>query len=480
MLVLRFSCIVNYTREVNMIDDKIDKYKNEKISRLVLGNVVPSMISMVMVLIYNLADTFFIGRTGNAFMVAAVSQGTPAFFLFMSVGTIFGIGGTSLISRLLGMGKQKEARQAASFAFWTGLIIGILGMFLFWAAIDPLCRVLGAGKETIEFVYSYLRIVAVGIPFLIISSTFSNILRAEGKPGKAMKGMVMGNLFNIILDPVLILFLNMDIRGAAIATVLANILSASYYILHYVKGNSILSIHPSEYRAGGGIAAGVFSIGIPASLNSFLVGISAIFMNNFLIAHGNMAVAGMGVASKMGMMLAILLVGFGLGVQPLFGYFYGAGNRKRFMETLKYSLVLSTVISLVLTAVVYQGTTLFIGAFLEKGEAYTLGVEFTRILIYGGPVLGMLFVFNNAVQGMGRALPSLILSVSRQGLIYIPLLFMIDRISDSPTMLIAAQPIADFITVAAAAILFSHAFRTGFSDSGEPSEQEYMELRERA
>jgi len=446
-----------------MDEDKLKKFETEKISTLVLNNVIPSIISMIMVLVYNLADTFFIGQTNNPLMVAAVSQATPAFMLFMSVGTIFGIGGTSLISRLMGMRQAEKAKKVSSFAFWTGLVIGLVGMIFFWIALEPISRLLGASDETLDFVKSYLQIVAFGIPFLVLSSSFSNILRAEGKPQKAMLGMIIGNLSNIVLDPIFILVFHMDVAGAALATVISNVISAVFYIYHFLSGKSILSIHPKNFQMKDGIASGVFSIGIPASFNSLLMGISIIFLNNFLVSYGNMAVAGMGVASKMGMMLGIMLVGFGLGVQPLFGYFYGSNNRERFFATLRFSLIFSTVMSFILTLLVYFGTNFLVGAFLSDAEAYSYGVRFTRILVYSGPVLGVLFVLNNAIQGMGKALPALILSTSRQGLIYIPMLFVIDRIAHSANMLTFAQTITDYITAGLAVLLFVLSSRKDFA-----------------
>ena len=156
-------------------------FRDAPVPKAVLSNVIPSIISMIMVLIYNLADTFFIGQTKNALMVAAVSVATPAFLLFMAVGMLFGIGGTSFISRMLGEGQEARAKHASAFCFWTGLAVGIISMILIVIFAEPVCKAIGASADTVEYATQYLRIVAIGIPFLIISNAFSNIIRSEGR-----------------------------------------------------------------------------------------------------------------------------------------------------------------------------------------------------------------------------------------------------------------------------------------------------------
>lgn len=151
-------------------------FANAPVPKAVISNIIPSIISMIMVLLYNLADTFFIGQTKNAYMVAAVSLVTPVFLIFMAVGMLFGIGGTSLISRLLGEGRGERAKHTSAFCFWTGLVIGIAAMVLIWIFVDPICRMVGASDDTIGYAAQYLNIVAVGIPFLIIGNTFSNVI----------------------------------------------------------------------------------------------------------------------------------------------------------------------------------------------------------------------------------------------------------------------------------------------------------------
>lgn len=438
-------------------------FRDAPVPKAVISNIVPSIISMIMVLVYNLADTFFIGQTKNAYMVAAVSVATPAFLIFMAVGMLFGIGGTSLISRLLGEKREDRARKTSAFCFWTGLSIGIIAMILILIFAKPVCRMIGASDDTIGYASQYLGIVALGIPGLIVSNSFSNIIRAEGSPKTAMAGMIIGNMMNVVLDPIMILAFGWNVAGAAIATVIGNLFSSGFYIAHLTSKKAVLSVRLKDYQAGEGIAAGVMAIGIPASLNSILLSASNILINNLMVNYGDMAVAGLGVAMKVNMIVVMLLIGLGTGIQPLLGYCFGARNRKRYAAVLKFSLGLAFTLSAVMTLICYLGAGPLVKAFLDEPQAYEYGIMFARTYIYSGPVMGILFVFINAIQATGAAIPSLILSVSRQGLLYIPILFLFRRVFDSARMLAAAQPVTDYLAAALAVILFIFTYRKYFS-----------------
>lgn len=446
-----------------MEDKTTEIFKNAPVPKAVLSNAIPSIISMIMVLAYNLADTFFIGQTKNAYMVAAVSVATPAFLIFMAIGMLFGIGGTSLISRMLGQGKQEKAKSISSFCFWTGLVIGIISMVLIWVLNKPICLLVGASDETLGYTSQYLSILAVSVPFLIISNMFSNIIRAEGYAQKAMVGMIIGNVANIVLDPVMILLFKWNIAGAAIATTIGNILATLYYMIHLVSKNSLLSIRLKDYKAGGSIATGVLSIGIPASFNSILMSTSNIIINNLMKVYGDMAVAGLGVAMKVNMIVVMLLIGLGTGIQPLLGYCFGAKNRQRYIAVLKFSVCLALGMSIVMTIICYLGAAPLVTAFLDNQDAFSYGFTFSRIYIISGPVLGILFVMINAIQSTGAALPSLILSISRQGLLFIPILFVLNAVTDSAQMLVIAQPVTDYLATAFSVVLFIITYKKYFN-----------------
>ena len=291
---------------------------------------------------------------------------------------------------------------------------------------------------------------------------FSNIIRAEGYAQKAMVGMIIGNVANIVLDPVMILLFKWNIAGAAIATTIGNILATLYYMIHLVSKNSLLSIRLKDYKAGGSIATGVLSIGIPASFNSILMSTSNIIINNLMKVYGDMAVAGLGVAMKVNMIVVMLLIGLGTGIQPLLGYCFGAKNRQRYIAVLKFSVCLALGMSIVMTIICYLGAAPLVTAFLDNQDAFSYGFTFSRIYIISGPVLGILFVMINAIQSTGAALPSLILSISRQGLLFIPILFVLNAVTDSAQMLVIAQPVTDYLATAFSVVLFIITYKKYF------------------
>ena len=450
---------------MNINEKSIQMFRNAPVPKAVFSNIIPSVISMLMVLLYNLADTVFIGQTNNALMVTAVSLATPVFLLFMAIGMLFGIGGTSFISRRLGEGDYHTAKRASSFCFWSGLVIGVICLIGIIIFAEPVARAVGASDDSLEFTKQYLIIVAFGIPFLIISNAFSNIIRAEGHPKTAMTGMIIGNLVNIILDPIMILSFGWDVAGAAIATVLGNVVSAVFYLLHLCSKRSLLSIKLKYYTLKRHISMGVFAIGIPAALNSVLMSTSNIVINKVMAGYGDMAVAGLGVAMKVNTIAVMLLIGIGIGVQPLLGFCFGARLRKRYLSILKFTLIVATITSIVMTVICYTFAGPLVRFILKEPEAYAYGFEFSRVYILSGPVIGLLFVMINAIQSTGATIPSLILSISRQGLIYYPMLFIFTHFFDTAKMAAMTQPITDYIAATLAVVLFIFTFKKYFPKS---------------
>ena len=406
-----------------------------------------------MVLVYNLADTFFIGQTHNALLVAAVSLATPVYLIFMSLGTLFGIGGTSVISRALGEGKKEKARKSCAFCFWGCVFVGILLAALILMFIDPILNLIGASADTYEYSKSYLSIIVFAGPFVLISNCYGNVVRTEGESGKAMLGLLLGNLVNVILDPIFILALGLDIKGAAIATVIGNIVGAGFYISYFLKGKSMLSIRLKDFTVKQGIAASVLAIGVPAALGDVLMSVSQIIINSQMSHYGDMAVAGMGVAMKVITITGMICMGLGQGVQPILGYCVGAKTWKRFKEVFKFTIIFALVLGTVLAAICYVFTNQIVSAFLTDQTAFTYAVQFARILLSTSFLFGVFYVLVNALQAMGAATPALLISMSRQGIIFIPALFILQAVVGM-TGLVWAQPVADVLSILIAAILF--------------------------
>lgn len=439
-------------------EKSLDVFNTMSVPQAVIKNAIPAMVAMLMVLIYNLADTFFIGQTHNAYQVAAVSLATPVFLMFMAVGTVFGIGGTSVISRAMGEGKTEYAKKVCSFCMWACVVVGIVMSVLFLLFMDSILALIGVSEDTWEYAKSYLTIVSYSGVFVLISNCYSNILRAEGQATKAMIGQIIGNLLNIVLDPILILGFGWHIAGAAIATVIGNVMAAGYYIAYFLQGKSSLSIRIRDFSIKDKICSSVLVIGIPASLASVLMSISQMIMNGLMAGYGDMAIAGIGVAMKVTMITGMIAMGIGQGIQPLLGYCVGAKTWERYQKIMCFSMWFAFFLGLIMTVFCYLFTNQIVSVFLTEQSAFDYAVRFARILLSTSTLFGVFYVLTNALQAMGAAVSSLIINLSRQGIIYIPALFLLKAVL-GVNGLVWAQPAADIVSIGLAVGLYTITFR---------------------
>lgn len=423
-------------------------FEKATIPQAVAKMVIPSILSVLVLIIYNMADIFFIGQTGDANQVAAIAITMPVFMLFIALGNVFGIGGSSVISRLLGQGDKVKAARAGSFCFYGSIISGFIMMTIFLLGMDGILSIIGANEKTVDFARIYLTYVAVGAPFVILPAAFGHIVRAEGAPKEAMAGMMIGTIINIILDPIMILAMDMGVAGAAWATVIGNVIGSIYY-LHYLVGKkTILSIRLQDAKINNKDVTGIFAIGIPVSLGNVLMSISNILLNNVLNGYpgGEVYIAAMGVALRASMFLILIQLGFAIGIQPLVGYNYGAKNMDRLKKIVKFSFVCTAVMGTIFTAIYALAANPIIKAFIADEAVIKNGVNMLYALILPGPVVGILFVITFALQAMGKAGASFLLNVSRQGFVFIPVLY-ISNATIGLNGVIYSQTIADYVSL---------------------------------
>lgn len=436
-----------------------DLFEKAPVPKAVATMAVPTMISMLVVVIYNMADTFFIGQTKDPLQVAAVSLATPVFMIFMALGHLFGIGGSSAISRALGERRKDRAWHISSFCCYGSLGLGVMVAVISVLGMEQILHLIGASENTIGFARQYLTIISIGAPTIMFSTAFANILRGEGASRESMVGNLLGTIVNIILDPVMILGLGWGVSGAALATIIGNIAACFFYISYYVRGKSMLSIHVKDFRMGEGIAASVAAIGIPASLNNILMSFANIILNQALVGYGDTPVAAMGVALKSNMLVVLLQIGLCVGIQPLIGYNYGSGNKKRLMQVFKFTGVVSVIMGMLLTLFMIIARKTMIQVFINYAEVVSYGIRMVVALQLSAPFIGILFLCINTIQGMGKALPSLVLTVCRQGLIFIPLIFILNAMLGLDGV-IYAQPAADYLSILVGIMICMHLFRS--------------------
>ena len=446
--------------------DNTKIFSDYPVPKAIAALALPSVLGMLITIIYNLADTFFVGQTGDSNQVAAVSISMPIFMLFMALGNLFGVGGCAYISRSLGEGNKDKIKSISSFCVFTSIAAGIIMSALFLIFRENILRLVGASDNTIGYASDYLFWIAVCSPLIITGITTGNLIRGEGAAKDSVAGVVIGQIANIILDPIFILSKGDQLfgiampfgfgkgaEGASIATVIGNSITVLYFLIYFLRGKSILSITPKRYSAKDGIAKNVISVGAPASLTNLLMSLSNIVVNIFLSNYNDNAVAAMGVAMKANMLVVMFQIGVGQGIQPLVGFCYGAKNHDRMKKTVRYSMLTNIVIGTTVTAFYIIFKEQVISVFINDPAVIDYGVKMLTALMSPGPILGVMFIINFAFQGMGKGLQSLVLAVGRQGLIFIPLLFILDHFVGLEG-LIWSQPIADYACIVLALIMY--------------------------
>lgn len=417
-----------------------------KVSKAVAKMAVPSVISSLVTVVYNMADTFFVGQTGDPLQVAAVSLTNPIFILMMAFANMFGMGGSAVLSMALGAKDERRAKNASSFVTYASLIVGVVFALILIVFMDPVLALFGANAETYEFARGYTFHIAYGAPFIIWSAAASFIVRAEGASREAMIGSMIGTIANIVLDPIFISVLGQGTAGAAIATTIGNVMASGYYLWYFLRKSRMLSISWRYFTVRGGILTKICSSGLPTAIFSALMSVSTIVLNQLLVVYGNDPVAAIGIVFKANMFITFLQMGLANGVQPLLGYNYGAGNMERFREVESYTKKCCLAAGVIATVLYFVFREEIISLFISDSDVIAYGVQMLIAYMLSGPVIGILFVNMNCMQSVGHAFPATVLSVLRQGILLIPLLYLL-RALFGLNGVILGQSVTDYIAV---------------------------------
>ena len=395
-------------------------FRSYPVPKALQALAIPAMCAMLGTVFYNIADTFFVGQTGDSNQVAAVSVTFPLFVVLTATGNIFGLGGSSYIARLLGKGDRETVKKVSAFCVYGSIAAGILYAAIVLFFMDALLELIGAQGEMAAHAAAYLRCVGLGSVFVILQNAICNLLRAEGAAKTAMRGMLLGNIANILLDPVMILWLDMGVAGAALATVLGNVLGVGYYLVKLRCGDTLLSLKTQDVSFGHSIPREVLTNGIPAAMNNILMSVSFIILNRYLLPFGSEAQAAAGIANRLTSVMVFLIMGLSSGMQPFFGYNYSAGNPERMKQGIRLSFIVTCAMGTVYTAVTSLLSDPLIRLFIQDEQVVTYGKTLYVGLVCFCPVIGILFVTMSAFQAVGRPGPAMFLSASRQGFIFIP------------------------------------------------------------
>lgn len=435
-------------------------FENTSIKRAYFILALPVVMSMAVTIIYNMVDTFFVAKTGNPNLVAGISQGAPIFTLMIAIGDIFGLGGSSVISRLFGERRDKTARYISGYCFYASITCGLVVTALMFIFQTPVLHMLGASPATWKYAREYYLVIAGGATFIIFGLSPNNILRTEGLAPQAMIASITGTGINVVLNPIFIFTCGLGAAGSALATVVSNVI-ADVLMVYYLRTKSKkLTTSIRETKISGKLQREIYAIGIPASVTNIMVTFATALTNRYLIAYGANSVAAMGIAMKVNTVIVMVMVGFAFGAQPLIGYTYGARDERRFRETLRFDLGVVAGLALVLTVLMMVFAPQIIRLFMRDPEIVREGTGMLRWLASSTTIAGIIMVLTTTFQSMGKATPAFWLSFSRQGLIFLIAIVALSYFFGY-TGVLAAQACADVLTLVLAAFLY-HKYQPHF------------------
>ena len=404
---------------------------------------IPMILAMFTGVIQNLSDSFFIGKLNNPNMLAGVMLCLPIVAVFMAVSNIFGVGGSSYISRLLGEKEYDKIKSVSAFSFYSSIVVGIIVTIIMLFNLDRILIFIGASSSTILFAKMYAKILASGAVLFIVSFGMGTIIRAEGASKEAMIGMLIGTIGNIILLPITIFYLNLGVSGSAYATLIANMLAVIYYIWYFVYKSPFLSINIKYLKFDLNIIKNIFVIGIPVFIQFLFLAGTSVILNNYAGKYGDYVIVIIGLAVQINMIPEFLVSGLCEGVQPLIGYNYTSGNKKRMQEIINNTAKLSLGISIVIGLISLSFSQSFLNIFVNDSQVLAQGAPLFRILLLAQVAYGIIFLFTNVFQSLGKAKEAMAMSIV-QGLGYLPAIIIGDYLFKL-NGIIWAFPVSEFL-----------------------------------
>ena len=450
-------------------NDNREVFETMPIPRALATLAIPTIIGQLIVLIYSLADTFFIGRTGNPYMVAAASLILPVFNICIPISNLFSIGGGTLISRLLGIGKKEEASKVSAFSFMCAGVSALLYSALMLLFMNSVLSALGASEDTMVFARQYATcVIVLGALPTVLQMTLAGLLRSVGCAKQAGFGVSFGGLLNIALDPLfmfVILPKGMETMGAGLATMLSNCAACVYFllVLRSLRGSTVLRINPAVGLPGRTNVLKVFTVGIPASVATLLFDIDYMIIDKLMSAYGDIPLAAVGIVLKAERLPLNTGVGLCQGMVPIAAYNYSNGNYRRMKDVLHFSRLAGLVVAAVSVTLYIIFAPQIMHLFINDPETVRIGTEFLRFRALATTFMFLCFHLVHFFQAVGDGRTAMLLAVVRWGLFNIPMLFLLNRLLGMRG-LVLTQMIADIFTVIVSYYVYYRFSKTKLSE----------------
>jgi putative MATE family efflux protein len=419
---------------------------SQSIGKLLLRLSVPATVAMLVMALYNVVDTIFVGRGVGTDAIGGLTIVFPFQIIVMAFANMIGIGTASVVSRNLGSGNRDRACTAGGNAFAVSIGFGLLVTILGYSLLNPILRLFGATPILLGYAREYLSVILAGTVFITFAMSTNHIVRAEGRATVAMLTMVLGAVANIILDPIFIFGLKMGIRGAALATVISQFLSFCFLLLFYLSGRSSLKIRLIHLKAVGGVLKEIFALGVPAFIRQGGMSLVLILVNNLLGRYGgDIYISVFGVIFRILHFVLMPLSGLVQGFQPITGYNYGAGK----IDRVKYGVRLTLLISSALAVAGFLILSLLPGPifriFSTDSNLIRAGMPVLRVVVLIVPLIGIQMIGSAYFQAVGKARPAFFLGLSRQFIFLLPLMIVLP-LAFGLWGVFAAFPAADFLS----------------------------------
>lgn len=433
-------------------DKRIYTMAEEKTVKAVIKMGIPVTMGMLFMVVYNLVDTYFVGLLNDDYQLAATNLAYPIMMVTIAIAGIVGNGGASYIARCIGAGDKEEAEHTLTIGFEliviSGVVIAILGMLF----LNPIITILGAKENTFGYTKDYCSVMFLGSVLTMGNYAIGQLLRSEGSTFYSMLGMIAGTIANIILDPLFIFTFKLQIRGAAIATVLGNALGVMIFLGFYFWKKTILSPSIKYLGMDLNIIKEIMWVGIPHTLEQFFTTAAMIVNNNLASGYSELTVAAMGIANKIMSFGNYIYQGMAAGCQPLMGYNYGAKNYSRMKELLRSGVMVITAMELVVLGIYGIFAPKMIGIFSESSEVIQIGTMTLRSFMLMLPFVGSTSLVRNTFNAMGKPLYAFGITIVRQLVLYIPFLLLFNAFWGY-TGLIHAQPVEESICMVVSLVL---------------------------
>ena len=407
--------------------------KNEKLMRegsvgaLLVRLSLPVILIMMVTVLYNMADVFFIGRTGDRFQLAAISLASPVFSAISAFNTLIGFGGCTACAIALGEERHDLVRKFSAFVLYAALGLSLVLMALILAGMNVLLAALGTDAETAGYTAEYLRVLALGTPFLLVSGALGNTVRADGDVKSAMLASLIGTGLNVALDPLFISVFRWGCSGAALATVMGNAVSTVLMLRTAAKKESFsLSIRDFSLRKE--ISLHVLGLGFPMAASTLLMSFSSAFSNRLTVSYGNVAVAARSVAGKSAMLIPMIVMGICMGVQPAISYVFGKRDHARLRKIVLGVGAVSVGVAATMSAAFFLFRSAFLAAFSTDAEIIALGTHMMLGTLLAVPVEAVYQMCSTYLQGTGKVSYATLTSLMQKGLVFVPVLYLMERL----------------------------------------------------